>query len=142
MLRPLVYTNEEIAEIQNEQVKVKYPNKTYRIDLGTGEIFAEFIDLSEAIRQTVVKTVGTQRDKYIIYSSNYGSEITSLMGKGYSNDLLELEVPRLIRECLMIYDWFKDVNNFTINKINDQLNVAFNVVTNIGIDDVTVEVSV
>ena len=56
-----------------------YPSRTYHIDLSQNRILG-FCDGEEAIRQAIYKIIATQRYDYIIYSENYGTRITDLMG--------------------------------------------------------------
>lgn len=141
MLTPLIITNEELDAIAETVVSDEtMPSKTYKIDFETGEIYAEFIDKLDAVKQAVIKTIKTTRDRYLIYSSDYGCEIQYLIGEFYSDEYLQIEVPRLIREALMIDDRINSVENFVVNRIGDELYVKFEVVTDFG-DSIPIEVS-
>lgn len=119
----------------------KQPSKTYRLDTETGEIYAEFIDNTAAVAQAVVKAIKTMRSKYLIYSSDYGCEISYLLGRGFSQEYLEIEVPRFISEALMPDDRVERCINFTIVKVESTLNVTFEVITDIG-ENIQVEVEI
>ncbi|HLO11485.1 MAG TPA: DUF2634 domain-containing protein [Pseudoneobacillus sp.] len=140
MLRPLIFTQEELDNVnKSNDIKQVAPSKTYRFDMTTGEIYAEWVDHDEAIRQMVVKTIKTMRDKYLIYSSDYGCEIFYLLGSTYSQEYLELEIPRLIDEALMVDDRIKGTTNYTITRVGNDINVSFEVLCKI-INNVVVEV--
>lgn len=141
MLTPLIFNNEELNNADNLiTTEESAPSKTYKIDFEKGEIYPVFIDGTEAIKQAVVKAIKTIRDKYLIYSSDYGCEIQYLMGESYSDEYLQIEVPRLIREALMIDDRINSVENFIVNRMGDELHVEFEVVTDFG-DPIPIEVS-
>lgn len=140
MLRPLFFTDEQIQAMEIQEISVNnIPSKTYKIDIASGEILASFVDYSDAIRQSVIKAILTARERYIIYSSNYGSEIYNILGKGYSQEYLELEIPRLINETLMVDDRIIGTNTYTIERKGSDIYISFTVETNVT-DNVLVEV--
>src|SRR5690606_11771875 len=116
------------------------PSKTYYFDFATGQIVQKFIDEQEAIQQAAVKAILTYRDRYLIYSEDYGCEIMYLMGKAYSQEYLELEVPRLIDEALMPDDRILSTENYIVKKVEDELHVTFDIITTITMDRISVEV--
>jgi hypothetical protein len=142
MLVPFLIDEDELEQITQEDEEDKYAiSKTYKIDFETGEILPEFINYGEAVRQAVIKAILTMRDRYIIYSSDYGCEIFYLLGKSYSEEYLQLEIPRLINEALMIDDRVAETKDFVVKKIGDELYISFNVVTDVG-DTVEIEVTI
>lgn len=141
MLTPLILTDEELLESTDVFLPEILPTKTYKIDFETGEIYAELIDNEEAIKQFIVKAIKTIRDKYLIYTTNIGSEIHYLMGKTYSQEYLELEVPRLVNEALMVDDRINKAYQFKISRTDDELYINFKVETNTG-DVIEMEVTV
>lgn len=139
MLIPLVVNEEDINDGASDEILES--SKTYRLDFETGDIVAEFIDYEEAIQQAAVKAVRTIRERYYIYSTDYGCEINDLLGQSYSKDYLDIEVPRLIEECLLVDDRITNVVDFIVDKTGDELNISFTIETSIG-DIVGVEVTV
>jgi len=123
-----------------ETEDLSFKNKTYKIDFETGEIVSNFIDETEATLQFIIKTIKTQRDKYLIYSSDVGSELSYLFNESYSQEYLELEVPRLIEEALLIDDRILDINDFVILKVFDELHISFSVLTDTQ-EEISVEVT-
>lgn len=140
MLAPIILTDEELAQLNSESTTPVIPSRTYTLDFDTNQIAEVFIDDMEAIRQAALKSIYTNRDRYLMYSSDYGCEIFYLLGSGYSEDYLKLEVPRLIKEALMPDDRVVDTQNFVISKDGDTLNIQFDLITNISNDSTTVEV--
>ena len=60
------------------------------------------VEKNEAIKVWIYKAIKTARYEHEIYSWNYGSEISSLIGKGYVNGFIESETIRYIEEALLI----------------------------------------
>jgi len=141
MLTPLIITNENINSLQQEDAaNVIQPSKTYKFDFKTGKFIGEFVDEEEAIKQSAIKAIVTNRDKYLVYTEDFGCEIFYLFGKSYSEEYLKIEVPRLIKEALMPDDRVESAKNFVISKEGDSLNISFEIVTNIGDSDIPVGV--
>lgn len=139
MLGPLILANADI--ITDEQSNITpMSSKTYQIDFETGEILSNWIDSSDAVVQMAEKIIKTARDTYIIYSSDIGSEVDYLLGNAYSDEYLNIEIPRLISEALLVDDRIQDVNSFVITRNSGEIDVTFNIVTNIG-DTATVGVT-
>ncbi|MGY3188814.1 DUF2634 domain-containing protein [Lysinibacillus sp. TE18511] len=126
-LTPINYVvNDE--EIQTESVdNFIQPSKTWKIDLENGRI-RTFIDDKEAIRQYIRKALMTSRNRYLIYDDFYGEEILDLLGHNLTQQLMDVEIPRLVREAIIYDDRIESVPSI--------------VVTQYGSDGVLVEVIV
>ncbi|MEW9697937.1 DUF2634 domain-containing protein [Paenibacillus sp. SI8] len=112
--------------------KTVLPSKTYAFDIDSGEV-GGFIDGAEAIRQFIRKTVATARFRFLIYNSEYGSEIEDLIGQDIPLDLLQAEIPRVLKEALIYDDRITDVSNFVLSREDDKLTVTFDVTTREGV---------
>ncbi|MDQ0154904.1 DUF2634 domain-containing protein [Robertmurraya andreesenii] len=113
---------------RSEEVTVRpAPSKTYQLNANTNEI-GSLIDGEQAIRQFIVKAVKTARFRFLIYDDQYGSELDDLIGADVSDALLQVEIPRVIREALIYDDRVDDVVNFDITREGDRLYVEFTVV--------------
>jgi phage baseplate assembly protein W len=115
------------------------PSKTYSFDFDTGEV-GGIIDGIDAIRQFVRKALATPRFRHLIYNSEYGSELETLIGSDVTAQLLQAEIPRIIREALIYDDRVKDVTDVTITRDRDRLYISFTVSTIEGV--ITEEVTV
>lgn len=144
MLIPTIFDSDDIVEdIETEETPVVETSRTYKIDFNTGEILSEFIDDDESIKQAVIKAIYTYRDVFLIYSTDYGSEIDEIYGEQYSQEYLELEIPTLIEDALMVDERIKSVGSFEIEVSGDVAYVTFVVETIYGSEfDVDVEVNV
>ncbi|NOU98490.1 DUF2634 domain-containing protein [Paenibacillus planticolens] len=108
------------------------PSKTYEI-FGPPYEVGGVIDGSAAIRQFIRKAIATARSRFMIYNSQYGCEIADLIGQDTPMELLQAEVPRIIREALIYDDRINNVSNFVLGRAGDQLSVSFDVTTSEGV---------
>src|SRR5690606_29056146 len=95
-------------EVEEEQ----QPSLTYGIDFEKGRIIG-MIDGLEAVKQAVFLILRTERYRYLIYSTDYGSELEGLIGR--DSLFVQSELKRRIREALMQDDRIEDVTNFNIH---------------------------
>lgn len=115
------------------------PSRTYRIDLVNGRI-SGMADNLEAIRQAVYKILETNRYEFLIYSSNYGSELNEKIDGGEL--YIKSELKRRIREALLQDDRITDVTDFTMKIAGDSAAVSFTVVSQYGAFQEEVSISV
>jgi hypothetical protein len=116
------------------------PSKTYYLDFENGRIGPK-IDGDLAIKQFVIKAIMTPRSRYAIYSDDYGCELDYLIGEDATPDLLNSEIPRMIRDALIYDDRISDVTNITVERDGDKVFISFTVVTATG-DELNEEVTV
>ena len=117
---------------------VTQPSLTYKLDTDKKRIIGK-IDNQEAIIQTVKKILNTERYAYVIYSSQYGSELENLIGKDY--DFIVSDLERTINEALSVDERITSISDFTITKSGvDSLLASFNVNSIYGTDRIEVEV--
>ena len=92
---------EHIEELNESIQQNKLPIfKEYEIDFLTGELILNeqgenvVIEKNEALKIWIWKVLQTNKFKYKIYGDNYGNELETLIGKGYSKELIDSEVTR------------------------------------------------
>jgi phage baseplate assembly protein W len=104
-------------------------DKTYKIDFSKGRVMG-YADGIEAVKQAVEKILLTERFQYLIYDSDYGVELESLIGQpqGY----VKADIKRRVTEALMQDDRIKDVTDFDIQFEGDIVNVSFTVMSAYG----------
>lgn len=134
-LSPLQNQTARAEEVQAET----QPNKTYKLDYEKGEI-SNLIDGEAALRQFIRKAIETARFRFLIYDSEYGSELDALIGQDVSIELLETEIKRMVQESLIYDDRISAVNNITITRESDKLFINFDVDTTEG--TITEEVTI
>ncbi|MCM3239043.1 DUF2634 domain-containing protein [Heyndrickxia oleronia] len=108
-------------EIYESELK---PSLTYQLDFETGEI-GKRIDGIEAIEQFTRKTITTLRYAYLIYPDDHGCEFFNLLGKGYSNDFIIAEAPRVISDALLVDDRINRVYDFEFSIEEDEMTISF-----------------
>ena len=97
------------------------------------------VDNQEAIKQTVMKILNTERYAYTIYSSQYGVELERLVGQNY--DFIVSDIERTISEALLVDDRITSISNFVIERTGtDSLSTSFTVNSVFGTDRIDLEV--
>ena len=87
------------TELEDEDEVVQTSN-TYAIDWDNGRIIGK-IDELDAIAQHIHKSLITMRNQYLIYDSDYGSEIVeTLLIPNVTREYIETELPSLIEEAI------------------------------------------
>ena len=120
---------------------VESPIETSRTyDLFTTSM-RSIIDGENALRQFIRKTLMTARTTFLIYGSDYGNEIDTLIGQNVNNALFDAEIVRMVREALIYDDRILSVGNFVITRNADACYVSFDV-SAVGIGTITEEVAV
>ena len=117
--------NDELIVLPESEVATPEPSKTWSIDFLNGTA-GGFIDGREALRQFVLKTLLTKRYRYVIYSEDYGSEVSSLIGASMSRPFLESEIPRMIKDALEYDDRVESVD-VKVELLKDQAFVTVTV---------------
>lgn len=119
-------SNDLLSSIEIETI----PSKDYKMNIKDN-IINGYVDEIEAIRQTVYKILNTERYEYIIYSWNYGIELSDLIGEPVGYVCAELE--RRITEALTQDDRINSVDNFEFDYSEKNIvKVSFNVNTIYG----------
>lgn len=115
----------------------KQPSKTYKLNLENRTIEG-YCDEVDAIKQSINKILNTERYEYLIYSWNYGVELSELCGQDISYVYPELK--RRIEEALIQDDRVISIDSFYFEQIKSKLNVSFVVNTIYGKVDIDKEV--
>lgn len=114
------------------------PTKTFLIDWSSKQISGMDEGLL-AMRQAVEIILQNERFEWQIYSSNFGSELETLVGE--ERDFIESELPRRIEDAFSGDSRILTVENFVFTeKIPGELSCSFDVKTVYG--TLTEEVSV
>ena len=106
------------------------PTRTYKMNIGDNSIKG-YTDERDAMAQAIYKILLTERFQNIIYSPNYGIELSDLFGRPVSYVCPELE--RRISEALMWDDRITGVDNFEFDlKRKGEVSAKFTVHTVYG----------
>jgi hypothetical protein len=117
--------------------------KEYGFDFTTNQILLNngkpvIVKGTEAVKVWIYKILNTQRNRFSIYSEDFGNELESLIGQGLSDSSMQIETQRLLEEALLINPYIKSIDNLNVEFLEDVLNCGFTVNTDYG----TVEVSI
>lgn len=114
------------------------PNKTYR--LTAEEKIVGMIDDLEAIKQAVYLILNIERYESLIYSWNYGIELSDLYGKDI--DYVCPEIKRRIEEALLQDERILSIDEFVFESQKGVIFVTFTVHTTLGEFKTEKEVSI
>lgn len=133
-----------ITEVISDFDDELMPSKTYRLDLETKRITGA-IDGVEAIRQSIYKTLSTERASFSIYGTqegiNYGVELDRFIGKAFSFICSDIE--RTITNALLQDERILGVSDFKIgDPVGDMLTVSFTVSTLFGDIEISEEAKI
>ncbi len=109
------------------------PGRTYKMNLQEMRIGGS-VDGIEAVKQAIYKILNTQQFQYLIYSWDYGIELTDLFGQ--SSAFVYSEIENRIREALQEDDRITDVGEFSFESNKRQVLVRFTVYTGEGNVDI------
>lgn len=106
------------------------PSKTYLMNHDNKQIRG-FADGINAMEQTIFNILNTERYKYVIYSWNYGIELSDLYGKDPS--YVRPELKRRITEALLQDSRIEGIDGFGFSQVEQgKLNCSFIVHTIFG----------
>lgn len=112
--------------------EVPEPSKTYKVDWDSGRILG-FVDNQEAVKQAIIKTLITERYKYLIYDNQYGSELSYIISQDLPENLIAIMVKSDITEALMTDSRITSIDNFQIEfSTQSNILVSFDVDTIFG----------
>lgn len=86
----------------------------------------------EAVLVWAWKALHTPRFRYEIYTWDYGSEVESLIGQPFTEDLKQSEAARYIRECLLINPYITDITDINVSFNDGVLNISCTIETVYG----------
>lgn len=123
------FGDEEITEQQEEEI---YIPKEYGIDFETGQLTGKVVEGLEAVKVWAWLALQTARERYYIYTTDYGQEYEDMIGKGYTKDYLKAELKRMTEECLTVNPYIAGIENFEMSKDGDHVTLSFLMITNLG----------
>lgn len=125
----------EDLEIETEEEETP---REYEIDFSTGELTGRIVEGLDAIKVWIYLALRVPRYRHVIYSWDYGNELETLVGQGYTQDHLELEVNRMLEEALLINENILSIDNLEVTQESDKISVSFTANTLYGEVDVNV----
>ncbi|WP_242951330.1 DUF2634 domain-containing protein [Clostridium kluyveri] len=128
--------------IENSSSTVTTP-KEYAWDFENDDFLLKdgkfvIVEGKEALKIWIWKALNTVKMNYSIYSDNYGHDLDSLIGQGFSSGLIESEARRIVWECISLNHHITGMQNFTTAYDGDTLTVSFTALTDQGEVDMDV----
>ena len=119
----------EVAGFDTDIVIAAQPSKTWIIDRNTLQV-AYMDEGLEAVRQAVEIALNVERFRWQIYNTNFGAELSELVGDDEA--YIEAELPRMVEDALSPDNRVVSVDNYTFSRSGDALSVSFSVHTVFG----------
>jgi len=115
-----------ISEIQTElpllrEYAYNFDTNDFIVDPMTNDLVV--VTGIDALEVWIYKAILTDRFEYPIYSWDYGTELTDLVGQKFSKGLTESEAFRYIKEALMINPYINDVDNLGVTFDGDTVTI-------------------
>lgn len=128
-LFPNDFYNNKINNVKENEIPLL---KDYAIDLDTGEIIlndlgqATIVSRLDAVISQAYRKIHTDKGRYIIYSSNYGSEFKKLIGKGKSYG--DTYAYQMLVDCLVDNKYVIGISDFytVLEKSKYSINFTMN----------------
>lgn len=124
------------TEAQNNTVELPV-FKELAFDFQTGQLKTKggnyyYVEKNEALKIWIWKALFTSRYTYLAYSTDYGNEIYTLIGRYLKNDLLYSELRRMIEECLLCNPYILNLTDFKVEQTGSKVTCTFGVDTVYG----------
>ena len=91
-----------------------------------------YVEKNEAIKVWIWKALFSSRYTYLAYSTNYGNEIYTLIGRYLENQLLYSELRRMLEEALLCNPYITSLSDFDITRQGAKVICNFSVNTVYG----------
>lgn len=91
---------------------------------------------ADAWGEWCVKALCTERFNYLIYDSSYGEELDTLLGTSRPHEVIESEIRRMVKECLMCDKRTASVSEFSFQWVEDGIIFSCSITNTLG-DDMT-----
>ena len=127
-----------VDETETEEALIT--SRTYRLNEDSLTVAGEIDDL-DAIKQSLSLILQTERGAYEIYSEDYGTELTALIGQ--PAPLVYVNLEEAIKDALLQDDRVESVDQFEFEQVaRDSVAVRFIVTTIQGEIDIETEVNI
>lgn len=91
-----------------------------------------YVEKNEAIKVWIWKALFSSRYTYLAYSTNYGNEIYTLIGRYLEKKLLYSELKRMLEEALLCNPYITSLTDFDIKQNGSKVECNFSVNTIYG----------
>lgn len=110
--------------------------KEIAIDFNTGEPILQngeviILEKTEALKVWVWKILKTERNRYLVYSEDFGNDLIENIGQIYDKTTKDALMINEIKTCLLVNPYITNVYNFSIEGGRSPI-ISFNVDTIYG----------
>ena len=111
--------------------------KELALDFNTGQLLTRggqyyYVEKNEALKVWIWKALFSSRYTYLAYSTNYGNEIYTLIGRYLHKQLLYSELKRMIEDCLLCNPYITSLTDFKVEQEGAKVTCTFAVNTIYG----------
>lgn len=111
--------------------------KELAYDFETGQLLTHGghyyeVEKNEALKVWIWKALKSSRYTYLAFSSNYGNELYTLIGRYLEKELLHSEIKRIIEETLLCNPYIISITNFKCEQKGSKVECEFEVNTIYG----------
>ena len=111
--------------------------KELAFDFTTGQLKTKggqyyYVEKNDALEIWIWKALFTSRYTYLAYSTNYGNEIYTLIGRYLQKQLLYSELKRMIEECSLCNPYITSLTDFEVEQKGAKVTCAYSVNTVYG----------
>lgn len=111
--------------------------KELAYDFDTGQLKTiggkwYYVEKNEAIKVWIWKVIFTSRFSYLAYSTDYGNEIYTLIGRYLDKQLLYSELRRMLEEALLCNPYIISLTDFQVEQKGAKVECLFSVNTKYG----------
>ncbi len=132
----MIPTNEEIVlddSLTEDIEEYTEPSITYAIvnnPVDEGKMIAGYLDDLEAVKQACRLMLTTERYEYLIYSDDYGIELSDLFGQPF--DYIYSELKRRIEDALTVDERILGIDDYSCERDRGNVIASFKVKTIYG----------
>lgn len=111
--------------------------KELAFDFKTGQLKTKggqyyYVEKNEALKVWIWFALFSSRYTYLAYSTNYGNEINTLIGRYLAKQLLYSELKRMIEEALLCNPYIVSLTDFQVEQKGSKVLCTFSVNTIYG----------
>ena len=129
-------------DIEDEDVAVEEKEeevyKEYEIDWETGQLTGRIVEGLEAVKVWIYLALQTERYVFEQFTWDYGNELSTLIGTSNNQEYLQMEVKRMVKDCLSVNEHITDIDNFQCEVEDEKITITFTAVTDYGEVDINV----
>ncbi len=131
---------DEELENEIEEDEEEYYPEEYEIDFSTGKLTGRKVSGSKALATWAYLALQIDRGEFYTYSEDYGCELKDLIGYRYSQEFLQSEIKRMIKDCLTVNLYITDIENLEITQTKTSLHITFKIITDYGEEEMETDV--